>query len=80
MQLPGPITAGDISANGSEIILKGYTFARLFQRSTGVSVGDALDTTACMVSSNGRTGWAHAAAECEWRTTARLTCSGSGHV
>jgi hypothetical protein len=49
VQFPGPVTAGDISGDGREIVLKGYDRSYLWQRPAGTSVASALSATACRI-------------------------------
>jgi hypothetical protein len=48
-QLPGPVTAADISPDGREIAIKGYTYSLIWPRSESVPVGSALATPSCSI-------------------------------
>jgi hypothetical protein len=48
-QLPGPATAADISADGSEIAIKGYTYSQLWPRSVNVPLDSALALPPCSI-------------------------------
>ncbi len=45
----GGCTGGDISADGSQIVVRNYGYSMMWQRSTGVSIGSLLSTTGCVV-------------------------------
>jgi hypothetical protein len=49
LQLPGSATAGDISPDGSDIVVKGYSWTYLWSRVPGWSVAGALASTPCAV-------------------------------
>jgi hypothetical protein len=48
-QLPGPATAGDISPDGREIAIKGYSYSHLWPRSEKVPVASALAIPPCSI-------------------------------
>jgi hypothetical protein len=48
-QLPGPATAADISPDGREIAIKGYSYSLLWPRSENVPVGSALALPPCSI-------------------------------
>jgi hypothetical protein len=56
LQLPFTATAGDISADGRFIVIKGYAYTYLWQRLPGASVAAALATAPCEVPN----GWGEA--------------------
>jgi len=54
LQFPGrggqeEVTGGDISPDGSQIIVRTYAIAYVWNRAANVSVGDAMGTTVCPV-------------------------------
>jgi hypothetical protein len=49
-QLPGPATAADISADGTEIAIKGYSYSQLWPRSVNVPIASALALPPCSIS------------------------------
>jgi hypothetical protein len=47
LQFPAAVTAGDFAPNGTQFIIKGYSWSILFQRPSGSSMTQALAGTRC---------------------------------